>query len=112
MLFPLLKMIGRIINHQEHGLPKIHIVWRDAAREKAEGHRERRRKLKASIWTMLMQEKIWDVRNQFPKSGSAAFPKPETELHKGQAIKTYYNIISGRQESMVSLVKRTESIGL
>lgn len=69
-------------------------------------------KMKASIWTMLMEGEIWDVRNQFPKNGSAAFSKPETELHKGQAIKTYYNIISGRQESMVSLMKRTESIGL
>ena len=69
-------------------------------------------KMKASIWTTLMKGKMWDVRNKFPKSGSAAFSKPETELHKGQAIKTYYNIISERQESMVSLEKRTETIEL
>ena len=69
-------------------------------------------KMKASIWTTLMKGKMWDVRNKFPKSGSAAFSKPETELHKGQAIKTYYNNISERQESMVSLEKRTETIEL
>lgn len=69
-------------------------------------------KMKASIWTTLMKEKMWDVSNKFPKSGPAAFPKPETEFHKGQAIKSYYNIINERQESMVSLVKRTETIGL
>lgn len=52
---------------------------------------------------------MWGTSSQ--KNASAAFPKQETELHIGQAIKAYYNIISDKQESMVS-VKRTEITGL